>query len=690
MPDGSAFGLVASGERDRFALGPERVEGIAAKTLMRPKTAEQRQFLRSATGYRRWCWNHGLRIWLDRIERAKAAPEGSEEQRKAWPSARNVRADLLALIAAGDGKDGREDLAWAWALDSRIPGEAIADLAKAWTDHRKNPSHFRRPKFQRKNDGPDSYRTTNDKVRFSKDGKKVQAPKAGWLELAEAIPNHGKLMSLTITRVGDNLFEASFSFAPVKAGAKRGKQKDAAKLKHPRKANPATFLPSIDAVAPKRRRLGTEKPRVELLASISDADVVGGDVGQRTQMTFSQPFTAVRHAGEPSIFETPEEISRTVVPTASGHRPGHRRSAAKTTGGTVEKVVERGNKVRAPKALAKALGQLARMQRRQARSLEMPVPPVADPAAPAPVDPARLERGERRRALRAEKLALRRGPEMQGPLPEGPNRPLRGRAARAAYKELRDSVRRRDAGKRRQWRSESKRKRKEKKAARRKELLHKKAGTRKAPPKARRTKREHRRHARIGDLHREVAAIRGDVQDKFTTASLRSFKCLVIEDLDGRALLRANGKGAAEMACGQIREMYRYKAALDRTLLIEACRWFPSSKRCSACGVIHRELKRGDVRWTCSSCGAAHDRDANAAENLAWYGRIVVRQLKGEDALSGLSTAERNWFVGPARPEVTRGKRPPPGDGGNRSPKSYGRARGTANEKEGRKGTACP
>ena len=41
-----------------------------------------------------------------------------------------------------------------------------------------------------------------------------------------------------------------------------------------------------------------------------------------------------------------------------------------------------------------------------------------------------------------------------------------------------------------------------------------------------------------------------------------------------------------------------------------------TSKTCSACGVIQEELK-AEMEWTCSSCGAEHDRDQNATINIA-------------------------------------------------------------------------
>ena len=56
-------GLVDPGPAARFGLGPETVGGLAFKTRLYADTAAQRQFLRSATGFRRWCWNRALAVW---------------------------------------------------------------------------------------------------------------------------------------------------------------------------------------------------------------------------------------------------------------------------------------------------------------------------------------------------------------------------------------------------------------------------------------------------------------------------------------------------------------------------------------------------------------------------------------------------------------------------------------------------
>lgn len=51
-----------------------------------------------------------------------------------------------------------------------------------------------------------------------------------------------------------------------------------------------------------------------------------------------------------------------------------------------------------------------------------------------------------------------------------------------------------------------------------------------------------------------------------------------------------------------------------------------TSKTCSDCGVINKELK-SELEWVCLDCGAHHDRDKNAAINIA---RAAQKKLNDE------------------------------------------------------------
>jgi putative transposase len=65
--------------------------------------------------------------------------------------------------------------------------------------------------------------------------------------------------------------------------------------------------------------------------------------------------------------------------------------------------------------------------------------------------------------------------------------------------------------------------------------------------------------------------------------------------------------------------MLTYKCRWYGSELVVADRFFPSSKTCSRCGTVRRELGLGDRFFTCPACGLRIDRDLNAAINLAGW-----------------------------------------------------------------------
>jgi putative transposase len=44
--------------------------------------------------------------------------------------------------------------------------------------------------------------------------------------------------------------------------------------------------------------------------------------------------------------------------------------------------------------------------------------------------------------------------------------------------------------------------------------------------------------------------------------------------------------------------------------------WYPSSKRCSACGAVMEVIPLRVRQWECPECQVQHDRDVNAARNI--------------------------------------------------------------------------
>ena len=68
-----------------------------------------------------------------------------------------------------------------------------------------------------------------------------------------------------------------------------------------------------------------------------------------------------------------------------------------------------------------------------------------------------------------------------------------------------------------------------------------------------------------------------------------------------------------------VRQM-KYKCEWNGIEFIQADRYYPSSKTCSCCGNVKRDLKLKDRTFVCSECGFTLDRDLNASINLMRYG----------------------------------------------------------------------
>ena len=67
-----------------------------------------------------------------------------------------------------------------------------------------------------------------------------------------------------------------------------------------------------------------------------------------------------------------------------------------------------------------------------------------------------------------------------------------------------------------------------------------------------------------------------------------------------------------------IRQM-KYKCEWNGIEFVQADRYYPSSKTCSNCGHVKKDLKLKDRKYVCSECGFVIDRDYNAAINLSRY-----------------------------------------------------------------------
>lgn len=126
---------------------------------------------------------------------------------------------------------------------------------------------------------------------------------------------------------------------------------------------------------------------------------------------------------------------------------------------------------------------------------------------------------------------------------------------------------------------------------------------------------------KLARLHARIANIRKDAIHQFTTGLIRRFDTICIENLNVRGMLQDHrlSRAIADIGFYEIARQLKYKAARYGNRLVIVDRFFPSSKRCHCCGITLEELSLSARTWRCPGCDLEHDRDINAAKNLAAY-----------------------------------------------------------------------
>jgi len=124
---------------------------------------------------------------------------------------------------------------------------------------------------------------------------------------------------------------------------------------------------------------------------------------------------------------------------------------------------------------------------------------------------------------------------------------------------------------------------------------------------------------KVAKLHRKLANIRHDYTHQKTTEIIRmNPKKICIEDLNVAGMMKNAHLSEAiqEQMLNEFRRQIEYKARWAGIEIVHADRFFPSSKMCSCCGNIIKDLKLKDRVYNCEVCGLIIDRDVNAAINL--------------------------------------------------------------------------
>ena len=123
---------------------------------------------------------------------------------------------------------------------------------------------------------------------------------------------------------------------------------------------------------------------------------------------------------------------------------------------------------------------------------------------------------------------------------------------------------------------------------------------------------------KLGKLHEKVTNKRKDFLHKVSTKLVRENQTISLENLAVSNMIKNHNlaQSISDVSWSTFVTMLEYKADWYGTNILKIGRFEPSSKTCSCCGSINKELTLKDREWTCVKCNNTHDRDINAAINI--------------------------------------------------------------------------
>lgn len=131
-------------------------------------------------------------------------------------------------------------------------------------------------------------------------------------------------------------------------------------------------------------------------------------------------------------------------------------------------------------------------------------------------------------------------------------------------------------------------------------------------------KKGKRTKQKLAVLHEKVANQRKDFLHKVSSELIRENQSIAIETLQVSNMIKNHclAQSIQDAGWSTFVTMLEYKAEWQGKNILKIGTFEPSSKTCSCCGYINKELTLKDREWTCNGCGTLLKRDVNAAINI--------------------------------------------------------------------------
>lgn len=167
------------------------------------------------------------------------------------------------------------------------------------------------------------------------------------------------------------------------------------------------------------------------------------------------------------------------------------------------------------------------------------------------------------------------------------------------------------------------------------------------------SKNRRRAQLRLSKLHHRISNVRRNFVHRVSSRLAHTHGHLVLETLSTAGLMRTRlARSLADSAWAMFARTLAYKQEWNGGRLTLADRFYPSTRRCGACGDIGDALPLSMRTFRCRSCGHEADRDTNAASNLAqypglaWPAPVAAKQA---EAINVCREESAGGWAGPTR-----------------------------------------
>lgn len=126
----------------------------------------------------------------------------------------------------------------------------------------------------------------------------------------------------------------------------------------------------------------------------------------------------------------------------------------------------------------------------------------------------------------------------------------------------------------------------------------------------------------LAKLHRKMASKRTNHHWELAHELCRNYDFIFLETLNIEGMKKLWGKKISDLSLSSFIQILKHVASKYGVVIHNIDKWYPSSKTCSSCNAVNKDLKLSDREWTCKSCGEVHNRDKNASKNILRQGIV--------------------------------------------------------------------